>query len=96
MRMMLTFKVPVATGSRAIKSGDLPRVIRHTLERLRPESAYFYLEGGQRTMRAVFQLPAEKDMVPLLEPLMIELDGALELTPVMTADDLQAGFKALG
>lgn len=95
MRMMVTARLPVVKGSDMIKNGGLPKVVQATLERIKPESAYFYAENGRRTMRVVFDLKAELDMVPCLEPLMMELDADLEVTPVMTIEDLQAGFAAI-
>jgi hypothetical protein len=96
MRMMVTIRVPVETGNRAIKDGSLPRLIQQVTDRIRPECAYFFLENGKRTMRAVFNLEHQGDMVPSFEPALIGLDAAVELTPVLTADELAAGFKALG
>jgi hypothetical protein len=96
MRMMVTIRVPVQTGNRAIKDGSLARVIQQVTERIRPECAYFFLENGRRTMRAVFDLKTQGDMVPSLEPALLELDAEVELTPVLTAEELAAGFKALG
>jgi hypothetical protein len=96
MRMMVTIRVPVETGNRAIKDGSLPRIIKEVTERIRPECAYFFIESGRRTMRAVFDLKNTNDMVPDFEPALLGLDAELELIPVMTAEELSAGFKALG
>ena len=95
MRMMVTVRVPVQKGSATIKDGTLPRVIKSTLERIKPESAYFFLENGKRTMRAVFDMTNENEMVPAFEPLLMELDAEIELIAVMTADELAAGFGAM-
>jgi hypothetical protein len=95
MRMMVTLRIPVETGTRAIKDGSLPRIVQQITERIRPECAYFMLEGGQRTMRAVFDLKNTSDMVPNFEAAMMGLDAHVELTPVMTADDLAAGMKGM-
>ncbi len=35
-------------------------------------------------------------MVPSFEPALLGLEADIELTPVMTAEELAAGFKALG
>ncbi len=95
MRMMVTARVPVQRGTAAIKDGTLPRVVQATLERIRPESAYFCVENGVRTMRAVFDMKQQQDMVPTFEPMLMELDASIELTPVMTASELELGFQAM-
>ena len=96
MRMMVTIRVPVEAGNRAIKDGTLPKIIQQVTERIRPECAYFFIENGRRTMRAVFDLKQTHDMVPAFEPALIGLQADIELIPVMTAEELGAGFKALG
>jgi hypothetical protein len=96
MRMMVTIRVPVETGNRTIKDGTLPRVIQEVTERIRPECAYFFVENGRRTMRAVFDLKNANDMVPAFEPALMALNADIELLPVMTGEELGAGFKALG
>ena len=96
MRMMVTLRVPVETGNRAIKDGSQPKIIQQVTERIRPECAYFYIENGRRTMRAVFDLKQPQDMVPSFEPALLGLDAEMELTAVMTGEELGAGFKALG
>lgn len=96
MRMMVTIRVPVEAGNRAIKDGSLPRIIQQVTERIRPESAYFFVEAGRRTMRAVFDLDQTHQMVPSFEPALLGLEAEIELIPVMTAEELATGFKALG
>ena len=95
MRMLLKITVPVQTGNKTIANGSLPQVVQSTLERLRPECAYFGAENGNRTGYMVFDLKDPSDIPALAEPLFSQLDAALELTPVMNAQDLQAGLGKL-
>ena len=96
MRMMVTIRIPVETGNRAVKDGTLPKLIAEITERTKPESAYFYLDQGRRTMRAVFDLKEANHMVPSFEPALLGLDAEVELTPVMTGEELAAGFQLKG
>lgn len=95
MRTMLKIKVPVITGNKAVQDGSLPRIIQMTLEKLKPEAAYFGLENGRRTATVVFDL-ADVSQIPVIgEPLFTGLDAELEFTPVMNAQDLQTGLGQL-
>jgi hypothetical protein len=95
MRTMMKITVPVAPGNKAIRDGSLPRVIQMTLEKLKPEAAYFGLENGKRTGVVFFEL-ADPSQVPVIcEPLFMELDAEIELVPVMSAQDLQTGLSQL-
>jgi hypothetical protein len=94
--MLCTVVTDTEAGTRAIESGKAQQSLRDALERLKPEAAYFYLENGKRTTLFVLDLAACADIVPLVEPLFALLKAEVSLTPVMTFDDLTAGFQAHG
>lgn len=71
------------------------RPIEDLLGRIKPECVYFFVENGKRTMRAVFDLKQTQDMMPAFEPAIIAMDAEVELIPVMTLEELRAGFAAM-
>jgi hypothetical protein len=96
MRMMMRLSMPVDTGNRGVKDGSLERTIGGLLERLRPEASYFFPENGRRTCLVVFDLKNPADIPSVVEPLFVELNAAVDLIPVMNADDLKKGLSSLG
>lgn len=46
MRVMLKATMPVDASNEAIRSGKLNKTIEQVLAELKPEAAYFLLEGG--------------------------------------------------
>jgi hypothetical protein len=92
MRTMLTIEMPVEKGNTAIADGTFPKVMQATLERLKPEAAYFTAVKGNRCAIIVFDLAHPSDIPSICEPLFNELNAAVELKPVMTADDVAAGL----
>jgi hypothetical protein len=92
---MVTVRLPVGKANDAIRNGSIGRIIQSTLERIQPECAYFFVENGKRTMRAVFDLKSPQDQVTLFEPVFLELDAELEFATVMTAAELAMGLQAL-
>jgi hypothetical protein len=95
MRMMVTIRVPAAPGSRALVDGTMAKTIEKVLGKIKPECAYFFLENGKRTMRAVFPMQNNSDTVPFFEPAIMNLDAEVEVIPVMSAEELHAGFAAV-
>ncbi len=96
MRMMLYVTIPAAKGNAAFKDGSLQKAVQATMEKIKPEAAYFGPSGGQRSSWFVFNLQKESDIVGILEPLWAALEPEIEMTPVMTAEDLAAGMQAAG
>ncbi len=96
MRTMLRVTMPVESGNRAIKDGSIERVIQTTMDRLRPEAAYFYPENGRRAFLMVFDLKNPSDIPSIVEPLFLELGADATMTPVMNAEDLKKGLSSIG
>ena len=96
MRVMAKITVPVEPGSQAVKSGNIGKLIQFAAERWKPEAMYFTPSGGQRTGFMVFDMSDPSDLVPFPETWFQELNAAVEIVPVMTADDVQKGLAKLG
>jgi len=98
MRTMLTFQIPAEAGNAAIKEGRLARVISETLDRLKPEAAYFTaMANGGRGGYIVFDLKDPSDIPWVCEPFFNELNATIDLSPVMTPQDVEKGVaKAIG
>jgi len=45
MRTMIRITVPVDAGNKSIQNGTLPQTIAETMERLKPEAAYFFTDA---------------------------------------------------
>ena len=95
MRMLLRMLIDATDGSDAIKSGALQKAIGGLVEKLKPEAVYFSAEDGMRAGYFVFDMKSANQQVEIAEPLF-DLGCEVYLTPCMTPDDLQAGFKAAG
>ena len=93
MRTMIRFTVPVDAGNKAIQDGTLPKTINAMMERLKPESAYFYAERGVRAGIMIVDFKDVSDIPAIAEPLFIGLSAAVEFIPVMNADELKKGLS---
>ena len=95
MRTMMTITIPVKAGNQAIKDGALPKTMADALERLRPEAAYFFTENGARTALMVIDVKDPSEIPAIVEPFFMEFNAAVQLTPVMNADDLKKGLARI-
>jgi len=89
---MLRVSVPVEQGNRAIKDGSLAQTFQSAMQELKAEAAYFLPIDGKRTALIFFDLKDSSDLPRIVEPLFGNLNAAIEMTPTMNADDLEAGF----
>jgi hypothetical protein len=95
MRMMLKVEIDTAAGSDAIQAGRLQQVMQDTLQKLRPEAAYFGPHNGRRTGFVVFDMQDPSQLPELTEPLFREFHACIEVFPVMNQDDLGRGLSQL-
>lgn len=93
MRMLLKFQVPVETGNRTVRDGTLQKVTQSTMDRLKPEAAYFFAQDGLRGGFMVFEMTDVSQIPVIAEPLFMGLDAKVEFIPVMNAEDLARALK---
>jgi hypothetical protein len=96
MRVLAKVSIPVEAGNRAIKDGSLPQILDGFMSKTKPETAFFGLDAGKRTVFVVFDLASPADIPPLFEPLFMGFDAQVDIQPVMDAADLQKGLSSLG
>ena len=89
---MLKIQMPVDAANAAIKDGRLGKVLDATLQRLKPEAAYFTTLDGDRGGFIVFDLQDPSDIPAICEPFFNELHAKIELSPVMTPEEVQIGL----
>jgi hypothetical protein len=80
----------VEKGNEAVIDGTMPKTIEWLMKELKPESAYFFPEGGERSGQIVFDMANPAQIVQIAERLFEALDAAVEFAPVMNLDDLMA------
>ncbi len=95
MRMMLRWTVPVEKGNATLADGSMPSLLESLMQSLKPEAAYFHADGGERGGTMVFEMKEPADIARIGEQLFHGLDAAVELIPVMNADDLRKAVSSL-
>jgi len=90
--MMLRFTLPVEKGNQAFNDGSLGRTMESVMTRLKPEAAYFAPLDGKRSGMLFFDIAEPSQIVEVVEPLFLNLDAAVEIVPVMNAEDLRKGL----
>jgi hypothetical protein len=95
MRMMMKVAIPNDGGNKAVKDGSIGRIFGAFLEEQKPESAYFYVENGERTAQFVIDVKEPSQIVPLSEPYFLALNARVTYFPVMSPHDLRTGLERL-
>jgi len=93
MRTMLKVAMPVEAGNRAIKDGVLSSTVQAMIDKIKPESSYFYAENGKRTMLFIFDLKEAAQIPVLAEPLFQSLNAEVQFYPAMNYADLKSGLQ---
>ena len=96
MRMMLKITMDTEKSNQVLRSGELQDLLQGTLDRLKPEAAYFGPEGGRRAAFIVFDMKDSSQLPPISEPLFQKVGASVDYTPVMDLQDLQKGLAAIG
>ena len=91
--MRMKVQMEVGAINELIQSGEMPEFMESAVGRIRPEAAYFTTEDGKRTAFFFFDLKEPKDLPSLAEPFFEAGRASIQVSPVMTVDDLKAGLK---
>ena len=67
--------------------------MQSTIERLKPEAAYFLAEDGKRPALFFFNMQDVSHIPVIVEPLFMGMNASGTMVPVMNAEDLQKGLK---
>src|SRR5438105_1945027 len=87
MRFLLKAKIPVEAGNALVRDANFGKRMQDILGDIKPETAYFAVEGGQRTIYLLVQVSDGSALPALLEPLWLALKADVEVIPTMTAED---------
>lgn len=94
MRCLLRVVFDTEAGNRALADGTLPKVLRETMDVLKPEAAYFGTEDGRRGGWMFVDFTDPADMPRISEPLF-RLGASVMLLPVMDVSDLEKGLTRI-
>jgi len=93
MRMLLRVQMDTETANRAIKEGTLPAVLQSTLERYKPEAAYFATHEGARAAYLVLDVADPAQIPVIAEPFFMNFKAKVDFFPAMNADEVQKGVQ---
>jgi hypothetical protein len=93
MRMLMRVQMEVEAANRAIKDGSFAGVMERVLADLQPEAVYWTAQNGKRTGFIVFDLAQPSDIPSIAEPFFMHANASIDLAPVMTMEDVQAGLE---
>jgi hypothetical protein len=95
MRMMMKVSVPIEAANKAIQDGSMKKILQAQLEKLRPESVYFFANDDVRTALLFIDVKEESDMPVIADPFFQGVSARITFTPVMNGQDFQAGMAKL-
>ena len=95
MRMMMKVSVPIEAANKAVQDGSMKKILQEQLEKLRPESVYFFADDEVRTALLFIDIKDESDMLVIADPFFQGLNARIRFTPVMNVQDFQAGMVKL-
>ncbi len=95
MRYLVKVNIPVESGNAAAKAGKLGATIQSILDDLKPETAYFTDDNGQRTAFLFLKMQDASQIPAIAEPWFLAFNASIEIHPVMVPDDLARAGDAI-
>ena len=95
MRMMMTIRIPVEHGNRAVQDGSMTKAFESLFEKLKPEATYFSMLDGLRAAFIIYELDEQYKLLDFHEPLFAAMGAMVDDRPVLNWDDMQQAFAEL-
>jgi hypothetical protein len=93
MRMMLKAAIDTDAGNEFFRRGMMGEGVDRWLQLLQPEALYGFIEDGQRTLFAVFELADPSQIQVFTESIFNFGRAKITLTPCMTLEDIKKGAE---
>ena len=95
MRFLVKVNMPVEAGNRLAKGGKLGTTIQSILADLKPETAYFTDNNGQRSGFLFLDMQDASQIPAIVEPWFLAFNASIEIHPVMVPGDLAKAGSAI-
>ena len=92
MRTLVRITPDIDKGNAAILDGTFEHLIAQTVDRLNPETAFFFADHGKRTANFIFDMADSSDIPSVAEPWFLKVGATVEFFPCMNGDDVRIGI----
>jgi len=97
MKMLLRITMPNEPFNSLIKKGTVGKILEKILGELKPEAAYFTLDGGERSALMVVNINKPGDYVKYAEPFFLQFDAEIKYDILMSPEELKnSGIEEIG
>jgi|SRR5581483_4742392 len=97
MKFIVRATIPVDAGNDMVRSGPaMQQLIDKVMGDVRPESAYFCVEAGQRTVYLIVNVEKTSELPRVAEPFWLALSCDVEFIPCMSQEDFGEAMGILG
>jgi hypothetical protein len=94
MRFILRAQIPNEAGNKMMQNPNGMKELETYMQTIKPEAAYFFEAGGDRTMVFVVNMDRADQMAVFAEPLFV-MGAKVEFHPVMLPEDLKRAAESM-
>lgn len=87
MHFLAKISIPHEAGNKFIGGKDFNQKMDSLMANLKPESTYFGIANGKRTIFALINVDSSVDIPRLIEPFWLSMSADVDLIPTMTQQE---------
>lgn len=89
MKFLIRATMEVEAGNHLCRDKEMNQKMEAVMSDVRPESVYFGIEKGQRTVLCLVNVESASDIPRIAEPFWLAFKANVEFTPVMSSEDFK-------
>jgi len=95
MRFLVKASIPVEAGNELVADPQFGKRMESIIGDIKPEAAYFAIEGGQRTIYLITNAKDASQTPAIAEPLWLSLKANVEFIPLMDQADMDRALPSI-
>ncbi|MBI3696408.1 MAG: hypothetical protein HY238_16415 [Acidobacteria bacterium] len=95
MRFLVRATLPLEAGNALLKNPSMGKIMADVLGDLKPETVYYCVDKGQRTIYLVLTVQDASQIPSIVEPLWLALKADIEFIPAMNQAEFEKAVPGL-
>ena len=95
MRFIAKVTLPIEAGNALCLDKEMNAKMEAVMSEVRPESVYFGVDNGQRTIFCIVNVTDSHDLPRVAEPFWLGFKANIDFIPVMSQDDFRKAASSI-
>ena len=95
MKFMVKAAIPTEAGNALVRDPNMQSSMESVMGDIRPETTYFTIDNGKRTVYFIVNIDTAEDMPRIAEPLWLSWGADVTVLPVFVPEEMEGTMDVM-